>query len=74
MTAKQRIKQLEKTHTAGAARAVVWWDETGVDGLASFDGVKMTPEEAKAKAAAMPDNVLVIHVCYASEAIKDGGE
>ena len=41
-----------------------WWDAEDADGLASFDNVKMTPEEAKAKAASMPESVLVIHMCY----------
>ena len=75
MTNKQRIKQLEKTSglNNGTPKIIVMVDGLG-DRLATFDGVQMTQAEAETKAAAQPDNVLVIHVCYASQAIKDGDE
>jgi len=76
MTAKTRIKQLEKTRKAKAGKpekVVVMYDAHG-DELATFDGVKMTQAEAEAKAAAQPDSVIVIRVTYASGAIKDGDE
>jgi hypothetical protein len=74
MSAKQRIKQLEKARAntnGGAARIVVMYDADG-DGLAEFDGVQMTQAEAERKAAACPDNVTIIHVVYESE--DTGGE
>lgn len=76
MTAKQRIKQLEKAsglNNGEPEKFIVMYDGNG-DKLAKFDGVEMTQAEAEAKAAAQPDNVVVIHVVYASEAIKDGNE
>lgn len=75
MNTQARIKQLEKISglNNGTPKVIVMCDGLG-DGLATFDGVKMTQAEAEAKAAAQPDNVLVIHVCYASQAIKDGDE
>lgn len=79
MNAKARIKQLEKTSglNSGTPKIIFMYD-AGMMGMpddtASFDGVQMTQAEAENKAAAQPDNVLVIHVCYASQAIKDGDE
>jgi hypothetical protein len=76
MTAKTRIKQLEKTRKMNDGKpekVIVMYDAYG-DELATFDGVKMTQAEAEAKAAAQPDSVIVIRVTYASGAIKDGDE
>ena len=75
MNTQARIKQLEKISglNNGTPKVIVMVDGLG-DGLATFDGVKMTQAEAEAKAAAQPDNVLVICVKYASQAIKDGDE
>ena len=76
MTAKQRIKRLEKANGLNNGKPekfIVMYDGNG-DRLAKFDGVEMTQAEAEAKAAALPDNVQLIHVVYASEAIKDGNE
>lgn len=76
MTAKQRIKQLEKANglnNGKPEKVIVMYDGDG-DRLAKFDGVEMTQAEAEAKAAAQTDNVLIIHVKYASEAINDGNE
>jgi hypothetical protein len=63
-TNKRRLAKLEsaKTH-AGAARIVVMWDADG-DTPAKFDGVEMTQAEAEQKAAALPDNVQLLHVKY----------
>lgn len=73
MNAKQRIAQLEKTQAniSTGAGCVVWWDVGSGDELATFDGVKMTQAEAEAKAAALPDNVLLIHVCYDGELVTE---
>lgn len=75
MNAKQRIKQIEKTSglNNSTPKIIVMYD-AGRDKLAKFDGVKMTQAEADKKAAAQPDNVLVMRVKYASQAIKDGNE
>jgi hypothetical protein len=76
MTAKQRIKQLEKANAAKDGKpekVIVMYDAYG-DNLATFDGVKMTQAEADQKAAAQPDSVLVIRVTYASKEIKDSDE
>lgn len=73
MNTQARIKQLEKASglNNGTPQIIVMVDALG-DRLATFDGVQMTQAEAEAKAAAQPDNILVIHICYASQAIKDG--
>ena len=75
MNTQARIKQLEKASglNNGTPQIIVMVDALG-DRLATFDGVQMTQAEAEAKAAAQPDNILVIHICYASQAIKDGDE
>lgn len=75
MNAKARIKQLEKTSglNSGTPKIIVMVDGLG-DRLATFDGVQMTQAEAETKAAAQPDNVFVLRVKYASQAIKDGDE
>lgn len=73
MNTQARIKQLEKTsglNNGTPDKVIVMYDALG-DRLATFDGVKMTQAEAEAKAAAQPDNVLVLRVTYASKD-KDG--
>jgi len=74
MTAKARIKQLEKTHKAndGKPEKVIVMRNALGDKLATFDGVEMLQAEADQKAAALPDSVLLLHVKYASGEIKDG--
>lgn len=74
MTAKQRIKQLEKTRTAkdGTPEKIIVMYDADAGGLVKFDSVQMTQAEAEAKAAAQPDNFLIMRVRYASHAIKDG--
>ena len=69
MNAKTRIQKLEKTNTADKPGKIIVMYDSDVcgGGLATFDGVKMTQAEAEAKAAAQPENVLVIRVCYASQ-------
>ena len=62
---KQRLIKLEKTKPVKPFKTVVLRD-AHEGGLAMFDGVEMTQAEAEAKAAAQPDNVLVIHVVRAS--------
>ncbi len=72
MNAKQRIKQLEKTRTADTGKPekiVVMVDAPDEGEPAKFDGVEMTQAEAEAKAAALPDNVLLIHVSYDREPV-----
>ncbi len=64
MNAKQRIKQLEKAQAKTGGRCVVWLEDEHGDGIDSFDGVKMPHAEAEAKAAAMPESVLLIRVEY----------
>jgi hypothetical protein len=66
MTNKARIAKLEQVKQTGAARVVVWWDDAHGDSLAKFDGVEMTQAEAEAKAAALPEDVLLIHVTHSS--------
>ena len=66
MNAKQRIKRLEDTKTGTAKKVIVMWDADG-DTPAKFDGVEMTQAEAEAKAAAQPDNVLIIWLSYESQ-------
>jgi hypothetical protein len=69
MTAKNRIKQLEKTRTAGKPRKIIVMTDAHNDLLAEFDGVKMTQAEADKKAAALPDSVLLLHVSYDREPV-----
>ncbi len=66
MTAKQRIKQLEKAKTAkgGKPEKIITMFDTCGNLPATFDGVEMTQAEAEAKAAALPESVLLIHVQY----------
>jgi CHAT domain-containing protein len=73
MTAKTRIKQLEKTHKAndGKPRKIVVMNDAHGDRQAKFDGIEMTQAEADQKAAALPDSVLLLHVKFASDALKD---
>ncbi len=76
MNTQTRIKQLEKTsglNNGKPYKFIIMVDALG-DRLAKFDGVEMTQTEAEQKAAAQPDNVLVLHVKYASQAIKDSDE
>jgi hypothetical protein len=70
MNAKTRLKQLEKTSGAGKHTKVIVMQDALDDGLATFDGVKMTQAEAEAKAAEFDkrDDVLLIHVAFASGA------
>ncbi len=66
MTTKRRIQRLEKTSAANVGKpgkVIVMYDADG-DGLAEFDGMKMTQAEAEQKAASLPDSVLIIHVIY----------
>ena len=65
MNAKQRIKKLEDTKNGTPEKVIVMRDSNG-NTPAKFDGVEMTQAEANKKAAAQPDNVLVIRVTYAS--------
>lgn len=73
---QQRIKTLEKTHKAksGKPEKIIVMFDAPAGGLATFGGVKMTQAEADKKAAAQPDNVTVLRVRYASQAVKDGDE
>jgi hydroxymethylpyrimidine pyrophosphatase-like HAD family hydrolase len=66
MNAKQRIKKLEDTKNGAPEKVIVMYDAMNDGELAKFDGVEMTQAEAEVKAAAQPDNVLVIRVTYAS--------
>ena len=66
MNAKQRIKKLEDTKNGAPEKVIVMYDAMNDGELAKFDGVEMTQAEANKKAAAQPDNVLVIRVTYAS--------
>jgi hypothetical protein len=71
MNAKSRLKKIEdakRKAAKGNLRTVIMWD--GYDDVpATFDGVKMTQAEAEAKAAALPEDVLLIHVVLASQAL-----
>ena len=66
MNAKTRIKKLEDTKNGAPEKVIVMYDAMNDGELAKFDGVEMTQAEAEVKAAAQPDNVLVIRVTYAS--------
>lgn len=70
MTAKQRIKQLEKAKAGKPDKFIIWRDPTHAGGLAEFDGVEMTQAEAKAKAASLPESVFLIRIEYVDT--KDG--
>ena len=68
---KARIKQLEKTRTAKDGtpeKTIVMFDAMDAGELATFDNEKMTQAEAEAKAAALPDNVLLIRVSFVEDA------
>lgn len=72
MTAKQRIAKAEREHKAKNGtpeQKVIFMTDAYGDELAEFDGVKMTQAEAEAKAAALPDEVLLVRVTYASKDI-----
>ena len=69
MTTKKRIEKLEQVKQTGEKRIVIWSDALDVNGLVTFEGVKMPQSEAEAKAAALPDSVTVIHVIHASNDI-----
>ena len=68
MNAKTRIKKLEDTKNGAPEKVIVMYDALG-NTRAKFDGVEMTQAEANKKAAAQPDNVLVLRVTYASKDI-----
>lgn len=67
MTQKNRLAKLEKAETKKNDLHLVFWTDAYGDGLATFDGVEMPQAEAEAKAAALPDNVQLIHIVYASQ-------
>lgn len=72
MTIKNRLKKIEgaKRKAKSNLRTVIMRDGYD-DVLANFDGVKMTQVEAEAKAAELPDDVLLIHVVLASRALPE---
>jgi len=76
MTSKTRLKKIEQARTAGNGtdRIIICYDDTLDKDIVKFDGVLMTRKEADTKAAALPDNVLIIRVIYASRDMAEVAE
>lgn len=70
MSVQSRLKKIENTKRKAKddMRVIVMYDSYD-DVPAIFDGEKMTQAEAERKAAALPEDVLLIRVVRASEVV-----